>query len=185
MVALFAALALSLGGCFAYLGLASIGGGLPSLGTIRCIFEFALGCSIGLAYIRFGSIIRRCYLFFGCLSIFLVLVYCATAIRDFWIFPVAFSSLILFLCFDDGLAGKLCRQRFIVFLGTISYSTYMVHMFIREVFKMLFVGDTLTPTINLLALGGVSVVFIASVVLYYTVERPTLTRLRPMPSTID
>jgi peptidoglycan/LPS O-acetylase OafA/YrhL len=107
-------------------------------------------------------------------------------IHDWAVLP-AFSILILSLStIDRGLIFRLMNSRLLLYLGTISYSIYMVHWVLAEFIKALWrdgygltFGSNMSSQQSVIALG----VFISSVIAiasltYQFVEVPMRDRLR-------
>ena len=174
LISLFILLGIALGALFNLRGAASLGDDIPHLGAIRCLLEFTLGCLLGAIYLQSGSHIEAYSKFGLYTSALLVATYISLDIHDYWVMPLVFSTLILSLCSHKGITARLLRSKPLRFLGLISYSTYMVHMFVREVFKLVFVLDINDTHLDFSALVCIAIVFIASVALYYSVERPSL-----------
>lgn len=85
--------------------------------------------------------------------------------------PAAFFTGILALALDRGTVSRLLSSRVAVYLGDISYSTYLAHFLLWVVFKMAFVGYDLQ--IGWAGLAGYgALVALASVLLYHGVEKP-------------
>jgi len=84
--------------------------------------------------------------------------------------PLAWAALVLAIARGPLDRGFL-NWRWVVFIGDISYATYMIHYFVRDIFKLALVHDgRVTPlSYVLLSLLGI---FILSVPLYLWVERP-------------
>jgi peptidoglycan/LPS O-acetylase OafA/YrhL len=81
------------------------------------------------------------------------------------------AGLLLGLALTTDRPGNLLAARPIVYLGEISYSTYLVHFLLYIVFKILFVADPAhvpPPLIGLFLLLTLA----ASAALYHGVERP-------------
>jgi len=98
-------------------------------GIIRCIFGFSVGVLTYQAYRRFGGL--RGPLWEG-LAIAMVLIFAAFA-DGAWTFfaPLVFALTIMALATQSGLVSALLRRPFFQMLGLISYSIYMVHVFVQ------------------------------------------------------
>jgi peptidoglycan/LPS O-acetylase OafA/YrhL len=165
MVSLFA-----LAGLYYATGQPSIGSGISSYGLLRCSLEFLVGASLCRIYLT-GQMTFRWWpvlLFTGFLA--LVVLYSFGPVTDYLVMPAAFALLILCLALAGEGAVPLLRDRVLVFLGTISYSTYLAHYFILDWVKFLFVQNDDPPL-------SVGIIFIAatlaaSIILYFCVEVP-------------
>jgi peptidoglycan/LPS O-acetylase OafA/YrhL len=151
-------------------GAPDLGFRIPQLGLARCCFEFLGGMCICNIYKRIGS--------FGPLwpiiivtAAFGLIVGCeVSGAPNYLVIPTAFCLLIFGLAGLQGPLAKLMEWRPLVFLGEISYSTYMIHFFLRDWVKFTLVKSPhpqLTP-----GLVYVALVFAASVVLFRFIEVP-------------
>jgi peptidoglycan/LPS O-acetylase OafA/YrhL len=85
--------------------------------------------------------------------------------------PMLLAGLLLALALTADRPGNPLAARPIVYLGEISYSTYLVHFLLYILFKILFVADpahVAPPLIGLFLLLTLA----ASIALYHGVERP-------------
>ena len=133
-------------------------------GLVRCLAQFAMGVIVCELYRRFQAH-ERLTRYFVPAAIALALAW--------WIFgipvmPLAWAALTLGLALYRG--GALAAAP-LVWLGKISYATYLSHYFILMLFKFAFLkgGATFTPAV---ATAYLAAVFVASALLYYAVERP-------------
>ena len=151
---------------FLIVGVSSIGDRIPELGLVRCLLEFLLGVSLANFYDRFNFDIVGLLL----ASLFIAFAYFACYLfgaKDFLYVPIFFSFLICFLAtnFTNGIAILRCGP--LHFLGEISYSTYLIHFFIKDWVKFF------SPIIGYLQFYTyIFFVLFASVVLYRYVEVP-------------
>jgi len=146
----------------------NLGRGIWPLGALRCIAQFAIGAVLAQLYLT-GSLLHRFVrpVFFG-LSVLLLAF-------GLWrwesaLIPVAWAALVFATARGDLKSGFL-NQRWLVFAGEISYATYMIHYFVRDIFKLVLVhaGETTPLGYTVLAL---LTVLTASVPLYFLIERP-------------
>jgi peptidoglycan/LPS O-acetylase OafA/YrhL len=102
------------------------------------------------------------------------------SIHDWLILP-AFSLLILAVSVNNnGVTSKILNSRFVLYLGTISYSIYMVHWFFQELLKLFWLyrfhqvfGEGFTEYQALTSLGGfLMIVLLAASLTYKFVEVP-------------
>jgi peptidoglycan/LPS O-acetylase OafA/YrhL len=88
----------------------------------------------------------------------------------------AFATLLLLACTHDSLTGRLLSRRGPVWLGTISYSLYLVHypilMALSPSFLRLRLGGLLT--LGLVGLLGVPLVVGCAALFFCCFERPFL-----------
>jgi peptidoglycan/LPS O-acetylase OafA/YrhL len=141
---------------------------IPQFGLLRCLFEFGIGVSIQRIWYYWGST-TFLHSFAGLLlALGLAVTFMAGLAPDFVVLPAAFALLIL--TFSSAAFGWLLSWRVLVVLGEISYSTYLVHYFVKDWIKFLMIGHVTSPILVLLAYLGV--VFVLSIVLYIGIEKP-------------
>jgi peptidoglycan/LPS O-acetylase OafA/YrhL len=165
---LFVFLLLGLSFLFSGFGAQSLGQSIAEIGVYRCILEFSLGLALGHCFLQArGQIQRVSQLAFVLLIVWLAasfLIGGADA-RDYWVAPAAFVLLIAVFLDDDSVIAKLFGARVPYYLGEISYSTYLVHYFVKDWVKFL------SPE---LGIGQfflyIACVFLLSMVLYRHVE---------------
>jgi peptidoglycan/LPS O-acetylase OafA/YrhL len=144
----------------------SIRWGLP-----RCVLEFFVGMCAGRIFQLRGAPGLFHAMALLAVSLALVVSVLYVWIPDYYVLPVAYAGIILALTCPGGAVTWALNRRWLIYLGAISYATYLSHYFIREVIKF-----------NLPAAGGAnwaaSIVYVlavmaASVVLYHFVELPS------------
>lgn len=168
---------ISLVGAIGWFQLESGGVPLYSVPLVRVFHEFFLGTLIGTLYINHRPLLVS-------LKPWLVLVMIAfVSISYAWnvplalIVPTAFFLIIAFLSVDDSWLTRLLKLKWLIVLGEISYSTYMVHYFVRDVFKALFAKSPFAmDAVPLVA--SFFVVLALSFILYRWVELPAQNFLR-------
>ena len=105
-------------------------------GIIRCIYGFAAGVAVWNIYRRWkdnlrtwlsGSVAEWC-------AIGLMLAFVSVSGRTLLSLaaPYVFGLVVLVFAFGTGTASAILRLRLLVFLGTVSYSIYMTHVFIAR-----------------------------------------------------
>lgn len=160
-------------------GQATLGADISRLGLWRCLAEFAIGCTACALWRRSAGTASGwlgCAL--GWLAGGLALGWPETAMA-----PLAIFAAILALAFADGPVARRLGSGGVLWLGKISYATYLSHVLLFTLLKLAFVGPDLQ-------IGGVglmaylALVLAASAALYHWVERPAqraLNRLVPAP----
>ncbi|MGH8706818.1 MAG: acyltransferase family protein [Burkholderiales bacterium] len=114
-------------------------------GIIRCLYGFAAGVLVWNIYGRWherlkpwlsGSIPEWCAIAF-------MLAFMSLSGKTFLSLaaPYVFGLVVLVFAFETGTASAILRLRPLVFLGTVSYSIYMTHVFIAR--RLLDVGRAL------------------------------------------
>jgi len=175
----FAAAARLPGGAFVLAGLllaalavlaAPVGGiglDIAHFGLVRCLLEFAAGICLCQIYTRwrprFGNAATA-------LAACLLLVSFQRGLPDYLLCPLAFLLLIYGLTDTGSLASRLLAHRALEAVGLVSYSTYLVHYFVKDWVKFLAVGPSIPAWLP--AIIYVVVIAGASALLYRTVEIP-------------
>ena len=180
LVAMAVALMTALAWLFTAKGAVTLGEDIPQLGVWRCLAEFCLGAIACMVWTRWrGAPYRALWAGLCCVSVTaagLLLSWPET-----WFVPAAFFTGILALSLDRGALSGALGVRPAVYLGEISYSTYLAHFLLFIAFKMAFVDETLQ--LSWLSLAGFLALLLAvSIALYHGVEKPAqrwLNRSRP------
>lgn len=146
-----------------FFGYFSLGDGITSTGLFRCLIQFSLGCVLARFY-KEGFVDSINWLAFIVFVIFFGFFFGFGFVSDFYAIPIAFSSVIVFLL-------KYKKNTFVisplVWLGEISYSTYIIHYFIKDWIK--FLGGNIGVYQFFLYLFFV---LILSIILYRFIEVP-------------
>lgn len=157
---------------FAWVG--ELGWDIEHFGVVRCVLEFWMGlCLYHLTPAAPSRPLRRGALF---AAVALCLAHTGLGAPDYLVMPAAFLCLVLALCRDDGPLSTVLANPVLHWLGTISYSTYLVHYFVREWVKLTLVRDGVPPSLAFLAY--VAATLAGSVLLYRWVEVPGRTAMR-------
>ncbi|TYA84065.1 acyltransferase family protein [Seonamhaeicola marinus] len=157
-----------------------------ALGTLRCVFGFTVGIVVYQAYkylIYKETIWTKDWLFFVILvSSILVLHF---GLYDVIIIPL-FAVLILCAALNKGLPHKLLNTKPLIFIGNISYSIYLIHLFWIYTWVMwidlyFIPSTTTTPDLaqrTLWFLILFSLIVASSYITYNYVEIPAQKKLR-------
>ncbi len=98
-------------------------------GIVRCIFGFSVGVLTYKAFRQFGGLHGQLW---EALAIALVIAFASFAAGAWTFFaPLVFALTIMALATQSGLVSALLRRPFFQLLGLISYSIYMVHVFVQ------------------------------------------------------
>jgi peptidoglycan/LPS O-acetylase OafA/YrhL len=105
-------------------------------GIVRCVYGFAAGAMSWNVYRKWkgelgkwlsGSIVE-----WGALGLVAVFVSVAGTTLLSIAAPYIFALVVLVFAFEGGAASAVLRLRPLVFLGTVSYSIYMTHVFVAK-----------------------------------------------------
>ena len=167
-----------------------LGHDIPRLGLWRCLSEFTLGNLLCIVWQRWRTIRHT-----GVIALLVSLLGAAVGIglgleETVWL-PFAFAAGLLALaCGDNGVTRALGRGP-LLYLGEISYSTYLVHFFLFILYKLAFVDASLQIGWTGLALFSLLLLAV-SAALYHGWEKPAqrwlnrrapaLRRAEPAPS---
>jgi peptidoglycan/LPS O-acetylase OafA/YrhL len=126
----------------------TLGGDINRNGLFRCVTEFTAGIFLYRLWRQFGHS-NTLKAFSALLSIGCGLLYCFTPVQDFWLIPTAWASLIISLSGGKRAFGTIFTNRIVERAGAWSYSTYLVHYFVRDWVKFLLVHDGTNPWLPL------------------------------------
>ncbi|MEZ5656150.1 MAG: acyltransferase [Sphingobium sp.] len=169
--ALFAGIA-ALIGIMAFLlgaaGLRDLGQDIPHFGIVRCLFEFSAGCLLCALWLRGRATGSRSAIFVAaCVFIVPALFWSIHAPAELWAFPLIAAASIFLIAS----APQARFPRAFLYLGEISYATYLSHFMLFIWFKIVTVSDpaNIAPPVILLFLA---LSFAVSALLYHSIERP-------------
>jgi peptidoglycan/LPS O-acetylase OafA/YrhL len=147
-------------------GFNSIGDGIPKIGLWRCVLEFCVGMIAGSLYLNYRSIIKgkSAYFFFASLILF---SFSFIGVADYYYIPLAFFLLLLSLMYPSKIIGLTFGSGIFFILGEISYSTYLVHYFVKDWVKFLSADVGIKSFFAYLI-----IVFLGSIFLYRFIEMP-------------
>ena len=133
-------------------------------GLFRCVAQFVIGMLVCELYRRRGQGRLAAPLLAGSAALAAAFVLTGAPVV-----PLAWAALVLGLAL--GRSGGLLAAAPLVWLGRISYATYLCHYLLLTVFKLLFVeaGRPVPPALLGLYLAAV---LAASALLYHGFERP-------------
>lgn len=163
------ALAFALDRIFATQGYAKLGDDIARTGLIRCLLQFACGIAMCIVW-QARSDTRLVLLATLATTLFTIAAITGT-LRETLAVPLAFSGLVLLTAATSPWRGNPLTNRVAVFLGEISYSTYLAHFLLWALFKIALVRDAADVPLVLGAFYLASVL-IASIALYRFIEVP-------------
>lgn len=162
---------------YAWLGAGSLGSMEAGMPLIRVVFEFTLGALAGSLYIYHAVFLLQ---WRTVMAIAITALAAVTAVIDtpnYATVPALFFLSVIYLVTDKGRLAKILSQRCLVYLGEISYSTYLVHYFVYDVFKAGWVHHGKPVSVVALLLSFL-VVLLISMLMYRFVEMPAQAYLR-------
>jgi peptidoglycan/LPS O-acetylase OafA/YrhL len=148
-------------------GYSSLGDGISQIGLARCIMEFSIGAALGNFFLQNTADLVRYKLPLLVFVLGFSLLAYVYPVPDYAFWPATFAALVLFFSIPSDWANSLLGKGALFYLGEISYSTYLIHYFIKDWVKFLSTDASWVQFIVYLIL-----VFACSVILYRTVEVP-------------
>jgi len=170
LVAAMAASVVALALLVRWHGDASLGTDIPRMGLVRCVLEFLAGVCLGRMHRAYGPPQRLAQVLALAAAGVLIAVYAGASIADYWLMPAAFCLMVYGLTRDLEDRAWSVGLAVFVYLGQISYSTYLVHWLVRDGVSLLYL-KSFAPNPHGFAIYIVAVL-IASVILFHTVEEP-------------
>jgi peptidoglycan/LPS O-acetylase OafA/YrhL len=105
-------------------------------GIVRCVYGFAAGAMSWNVYKKWkgelGKWLSGSMVEWGALGLVVVFVSVAGTTLVSIAAPYIFALVVLVFAFEAGAASAVLRLRPLVFLGTVSYSIYMTHVFVAK-----------------------------------------------------
>jgi peptidoglycan/LPS O-acetylase OafA/YrhL len=144
---------------------------------LRCALQFFIGVCLCVLYLRSGAQRARWGFISLCLGIACLILGIWLRVNDVYFATLSWALLVFGVAVEPWLVKKILCHRPLVWLGNISYATYLCHALARDVFKLVFVKATGDPSVPFFApLWTIIFVFIAILVashlLYRLFERP-------------
>lgn len=162
-------------------GVSSLGADVPRMALIRTMFEFLMGVFVGSLFVNHRALLEKYGN--GALIGFLGLsvLYGMADLPDYTLIPMSFALLIAYLSSASSWITRALSRPSLVYLGEISYSTYMVHYLVYDLLKAVFLSSTdgIHPLHVWLSFV---VVFILSMVLHHGVDAPSQRYIRSLAS---
>ena len=157
----------------------SLGDNLSQLGLIRCIVEFFLGMCVWNLYKNIPSITKAGSIFLLLLSIITIYFTFYDYLTEIIFIPLSLSIFLFsMLSYNNYCEIKILRLNVFVFLGEISYSIYLNHFLLRDIFKMAFLTDQSASIIWII--GYLFSVIILSKITYTYIEKPMRNKINSM-----
>lgn len=172
-----AAFLISIYTIYSFFGIPSLGAVSLGMPLVRAVFEFLAGSVAGSLFIRHPEFLRKSHTLVGALIVALSAIILIFDFPNYAIIPLLFFLLITFLSVEAGVISKMLSNKVLVYIGEISYSTYMVHYFIYDVFKAGWVHSGIPVSVVSLAASFLAVLLL-SMLMYQFVELPAQNYLR-------
>ena len=177
LVGLIVALAVGLHLVMAGNGAAKLGFEIWRFGLLRALVEFGMGTVVCSLWRRwYAQPVAPATAGFA-LAALLFAATASGAVPETLAVPLLFAALLLGLSLTAARPANPLAHRAVVWLGEISYATYLVHFLLYIVFKLVFVADPFAVPLPLVALF-LLMTLSASALLYHLVELPAQAALR-------
>ncbi len=161
---------LLLHGIFTIAGAGTLGEQIARLGLLRCIIEFGIGMMVANLWLAWRGrrvIAPVC----GLVAAMALAMMILAGLPETLMLPLALAAMLLALAMDSGPVARLLAARPLVWLGDISYATYLVHFPLLIALKLVAVGDDLQIAPGAFA-AYLLVLLVLSGMLYRWLERP-------------
>ena len=145
-----------------------LGEDIARLGLVRCVIEFAIGmllCQVVGRLREVSSLGLPC-----ALAAMALYASCLFGLPDYGVVPLAWTLLVFALAQPRAIPSRVLNLRWLIAVGTVSYSTYMVHYFVRDWVKFTMVTENGPDVVACAAYLGATA--LASIILYRMVEVP-------------
>jgi peptidoglycan/LPS O-acetylase OafA/YrhL len=172
-----AAILVTLCAIYSALGIDSLGLATTTTPLVRAFFEFLMGAVAGSLFIHHAALLNRSHLAVALLIAAVGTVVFFFDFPNYATVPLLFFLVVVFLSVDTSWLARMLSNKVLVYIGEISYSTYMVHYFVYDVLKAGWVKDgqqvSLVPLI-----ASFLAVLLLSMLMYKFVEIPAQNYLR-------
>lgn len=176
-LALLAAAILGLYSAYAIQGFDSLGAATFRMALVRVFFGFLLGAIAGSLFVHHRAFLIKQRLLTGSAAVSMCIAIPFIDLPNYATVPLLCFLMVSFLSVDTSPLSRLLSCKPLVYLGEISYSTYMVHYFVYDVFKAGWVSaDYRVEAWPLLT--SFLCVFLLSVLMHKTIELPAQQFLR-------
>jgi peptidoglycan/LPS O-acetylase OafA/YrhL len=161
-------------------GLRSLGSDIPRMALVRTMLEFLMGVFVGSLFVNHKAFLEKWRTAALAGFVALCALYSTTALPDYAVMPMAFALLIAYLSVSTSWIAAALSTPPLVYLGEISYSTYMVHYLVYDLLKAGFVSD-INQIDQIYVWLSFAIVFALSVLLHHGVDMPSQKFFRRRP----
>jgi len=146
-----------------------LGEDIAQAGLLRCLLEFSLGATVFRLHALVAPWLPTADAVFA-VGLIVLAVGMMAEWPDYAFAPLAMLLVIIGLLDRHSIGARILTSKALLYIGEISYSTYLVHYFIKDWSKFLLVGNGLPPATVFAAYLAITAA--ASVLLYHFVELP-------------
>lgn len=162
---------------YTLLDIESLGMAIAQMALVRAFFEFSLGVIAGSLFVRHHAFLMRMRVLAAALTMLICIAWYFFDLPNTAVVPLTFFLLVSFLSIDTSLITRALSNKLLVYLGEISYSTYMVHYFVYDVFKAGWVHEAQQVSLGALLVSFL-VVLLLSMLTHRCIEIPAQQSLR-------
>jgi peptidoglycan/LPS O-acetylase OafA/YrhL len=148
-----------------------LGEDIPHFGLVRCLFEFVAGCMLCALWLKSEGAGRREYGAFAILAVAAGFAWTLDGRNELWAFPAIAACAIFAIAQTWRNPIFQAAMRPLVWLGEISYATYLSHFMLFIWFKIALVQDAANISSTLIMLY-LLLTLIVSGVLHHIIEKP-------------
>ena len=153
-------------------GVGSLGADIPHMALVRTLLEFLMGVFVGSLFINHRDFLMRYASVALVAFAALCVLYACVPIPDYALIPITFAFLIAYLSVRTSWITAALSTPVLVYLGEISYSTYMVHYLVYDLLKAGFVSNSYQVDQLYLWLSFLAVLLL-SMLLHHVVDMPS------------
>lgn len=163
----------------------SLGACIGTLGLLRCMVEFSLGTGVFLLHRKTAGTPSWRYAVVALGATALLAVLIAFRVPNYFYVSILFAAILYGMLGSHGPVHQLLETTPLVYLGDISYSIYLAHVFVAEILFKLFLENGEVPGVALIA-SYIAATLTFSAFTYHMVEVPLRRRVydllaRPRP----
>jgi peptidoglycan/LPS O-acetylase OafA/YrhL len=142
------------------------------MALVRTLLEFLMGVFVGSLFVNHRAFLERTSTAALAASVALCVTYASAPVPDYALIPIVFALLIAYLSVTTSWVTAALSKPVLVYLGEISYSTYMVHYFVYDLLKAGFVSSSYH--VNQIYLwSSFAIVLVLSMLLHHIVDMPS------------
>lgn len=154
----------------------SIGSCIGSLGLLRCVFGFMIGVCVYNLHLRCVGLGANFHYLILTLALAALVGNAWLGFANYWVIPSMFALALLGIVGCKGFLHQTLEAKPLVYLGDISYSVYLTHMFVAECMFKAFVKSGETAS-SLFLVSYIVVTLVFSAMSYHFVEVPARKRV--------
>ena len=171
LLALIASLALALHAFFVTMDAPYLGTNIPQTGLIRCLLQFTMGTLLCALWLRWRENAGRMAVIAVAGALIGGSLALTGIVPETLAVPLTLAGLLLAAALTAEMRHNPLSSKPLIYLGEISYATYLCHFLLFDAFKLAIVDDS--GHISALALTGfLALTLFASMLLYHLIERP-------------